>query len=107
MVFGAATAKAVARASAVVAAARRIVFCMAGLLDSDRGDFDGLDHVAHVAGRLPDRRGRLADAVAAPGAAAHVVDAGPVRREGERELAERIAAQVLAERRAAPGLTAV
>src|ERR1019366_9548258 len=32
---------------------------------------------------------------------------GPVRREGERELAERIAAQVLAERRAAPGLTAV
>src|SRR5664280_3261720 len=48
--------------TAAMAVERRMLVCMAVFLASDRSDLDRLDHVAHVAGRLPDRRRRLADA---------------------------------------------
>src|SRR5664280_617138 len=93
--------------TAAMAVERRMLVCMAVFLASDRSDLDRLDHVAHVAGRLPDRRRRLADAGACPGAGADVVGAGAIRRQREGEFAERVAPQVFAEEGVLPGFAAV
>src|SRR5438045_5568633 len=73
---------------------------------SDRDDLDRLDHVAHVAGGLPQCFHRLALARAIPRAHAQVVG-GAIGHEAERELAERITPELRTELRFAPRLTAV
>src|SRR5437667_11874847 len=69
-------------------------------------DLDRLDHVAHVARGLPQRLHRLALAGSVPRPHPQVVRAAS-RREAEAELAERVAAGVVAELGAAPALTAI
>src|SRR3954451_2944663 len=91
-----------AAASSPARASGRV--CIAG--PSGGSDLDRLDDVAHVARGLPQRLHGLALARAVPGAHAQVVHAGG-RHQAERELAERVAPQVLAQRRFAPGLVAI
>src|SRR5690349_23525382 len=67
---------------------------------------NALDPVAHVARRLPQRFHRLTLPRTVPRAHADVVSARG-RREREREFAERIAAEILAQFRLAPALSAV
>src|SRR5262249_51226299 len=70
------------------------------------GDLDRLNDVAHVACRIPERLHRLALPRAIPRAHAQVVCAAR-RREAERELAERIASQVLPQPGRTPALSAI
>src|SRR5918994_3861850 len=70
-------------------------------------DANGLDDVAHVAGRIPERSGRLGLAAGIDGAYLQIVRAFPLRPERRGPLVERIAAVVGADARGLPGLAAV
>src|SRR5438045_3186534 len=81
--------------------AKALVFMGGGGGGLARGDARGFDDVAHVAGGIPQRFERLRFADPIEGAAFQHVVAGR-RRPWQRPLPERIAAEILPERRGFP-----
>src|SRR5213592_1692733 len=91
--------------AAETAATIATIFSMGFLLG--RVDVDRLDHIAHVARRLPQRLHRLGFADPVKGAHPQVQPAFSGRLERHRPFPERIAPQVFAQLRLAPCLPAI